>query len=62
MRTDGCVARRASQVFVLPIRDMLVSFRVPVFLREPIVNHVNLNEYGEDLIFVKLFPLLVTHK
>jgi hypothetical protein len=44
---DGCVARCARQVLVLPVRDVDVGLGVAVLLGQTKVNHVDLR--GEEL-------------
>lgn len=41
MSVDGGVARRACQVFVLPVRDVAVRARVPELLGQAKVNDVD---------------------
>ncbi len=41
MRVDGGVARRAGEILVFPVRDVLVGARVSVLLGEPEVDDVD---------------------
>lgn len=42
MRIDACVAGRSGQVLVLTVRDVEVSLRVTILLRQAKINHIDL--------------------